>query len=171
MDTAFQNHTAQVLVILLSVSVQCFAGCIHSSLSLLRFMSVSIRDATLDDAEAMTEIFNEAVDEGAQTWDEHLSVTEAIDWMSKLHLHGYPCIILQNEAYSVLGYASLEPRSTSRYSGTKFAANLTCHVRASARRQGYAALLLNALFDHPNTVSRNVYLVRCESLHTSDQPS
>ena len=61
-------------------------------------MAVSIRDAALEDASDMVEIFNESVDEGAQSWDKHWKLEEAVKWLSELQKHGFPVSTSSNDS-------------------------------------------------------------------------
>lgn len=101
-----------------------------------------IRQATLDDAAAIAEIYNEAILTTTATFDtEPKSVDDRANWI-RSHTGRFPVLVAETSA-GVIGWASLSPWSDRcAYSDV---AETSFYVHSSARGQGIGRALKRAI--------------------------
>jgi L-amino acid N-acyltransferase YncA len=99
------------------------------------------RPATQDDAEPIALIYNEGIEDRVGTFEtEPRSADDVRDWIEA----GYPLVVSENEAGTVVAWASASPYRAHRpaYSGV---AEFSIYVARAARGQGAGRVTLAAL--------------------------
>ena len=127
----------------------------------------TVRKATFEDLEAITEIYNDAIQKTVATFDtEPKSLEEQKAWFSH-HDGKYP-IIVAEEDDSIVGWASLSRWSDRcAYSDT---AEISLYVRESHRGKGIGRKLINEIIDegkraHLHTVIARISEGNSMSIH------
>jgi len=127
----------------------------------------TVRKATFEDLEAITEIYNDAIQKTVATFDtEPKSLEEQKAWFSH-HDEKYP-IIVAEEDDSIVGWASLSRWSDRcAYSDT---AEISLYVRESHRGKGIGGKLINEIIDegkraHLHTVIARISEGNSMSIH------
>jgi len=103
---------------------------------------LTIRPATLEDLDAITEIYNDAILNTVATFDtEPKTIEEQKVWFAN-HVHKYPILVAEQDGL-VVGWASLSKWSEKRaYSDT---VEGSLYVKKEYRRQGIGKRLLEAI--------------------------
>lgn len=107
-------------------------------------MDCTIRDARLDDLDAINEIYNESVLNSTATYDETpVSRAARLEWW---HEHGpaYPVLVAERDG-QVLGWASLS-RHKERCA-YRFTVESSVYLRPDARGQRLGTRLMTALLE------------------------
>ena len=114
----------------------------------------TIRDATEDDIEAMTEIYNQVVKDSDSIWiDEDVSVEDRLGWFRGLRPDDV-ALVAVDTAGTVLGYTACFPfRAKSGYWPT---VELTILLHRDHRGEGVGRLLMEALIDRTAAAGRHV---------------
>ena len=127
----------------------------------------TVRKATFEDLEAITEIYNDAIQKTVATFDtEPKSLEEQKAWFSH-HDEKNP-IIVAEEDDSIVGWASLSRWSDRcAYSDT---AEISLYVRESHRGKGIGRKLINEIIDegkraHLHTVIARISEGNSMSIH------
>jgi L-amino acid N-acyltransferase YncA len=104
--------------------------------------SLKVRLAELRDAPAITEIYNQGIDDRTATFETEPRTAEAIKEVLATRTSRYPAVVVE-DGNGVLGFAwTSEYRPRAAYAGV---AEFTIYVARSARRQGVGRLALKAL--------------------------
>jgi L-amino acid N-acyltransferase YncA len=104
--------------------------------------SMKARLAELRDAPAITEIYNEGIEDRTATFETEPRTARAVEEHLSTRIGRYPAVVVEDGA-SVLGFAwTSEYRPRSAYAGV---AEFTIYVARSARGQGVGRLALKAL--------------------------
>lgn len=122
---------------------RCVAG-------VLKIDTIRIRPAELSDAPVLTVIRNWAADETVALFDDsHITATDQADWIASSQEQGFPIIVAENEAGTVVGYASC---GTYRaYSGYRHTVENSVYVLPGNQGHGIGTALLSAVLDHART--------------------
>jgi L-amino acid N-acyltransferase YncA len=101
-----------------------------------------VRPASLDDAEAMAEIYNEGIEDRVATYEtEPRSAGEQQSWLRAI-ADRYPAVVAQTDG-EIVGWAGAGPyRNRECYRGI---GEFSIYVRRNRRRRGVGDLLLAAL--------------------------
>ncbi len=131
--------------------------------------SIQIRRAELDDLDAITEIYNEAILTTTATFDmEPKSKADRLEWLCA-HGERYP-VLVAVVGGRVVGRASLSPYSDRRaYDGT---AETSFYVKSESRGQGAGRQLKGAIIDEARRLRFHTLIARVaegseESLHVN----
>ena len=102
-----------------------------------------VRTATIDDAEALREIYNREVMGSTVTFDlVPRSLSEQQDWV-RAHSGGHPAVVAQDVDGQIVGFGSLRPyRDRPAYSTT---VENSVYVHHEHRGEGVGRLLLDEL--------------------------
>lgn len=106
---------------------------------------IHIREATEHDMAAITDIFNDAVENTLAIWmEQKVDEAERHNWWRKRCEQNFP-VLVADEGGECLGYASF---GTFRgYEGYRHSAELSIYVKKSARGKGVGKLLMQALIE------------------------
>ncbi|MFZ0830005.1 MAG: N-acetyltransferase family protein [Thermoplasmata archaeon] len=117
----------------------------------------TIRPARRDDAEAMREIYNDAVQTTTATFDtEPRSESEQLEWLER-HDAQHPVLVAELD-HRVLGWVSLSPWSERRaYTRT---AEVSVYVGAEWRNRGIGRALLAQILADAQRVGLHTILAR-----------
>ncbi|NUB46580.1 N-acetyltransferase family protein [Fertoebacter nigrum] len=124
-------------------------------------MTLTLRDATPDDAAAIAAIYNDAVLHGTAIWND-VTVDEAnrIAWMAARAAQGYPVIVAERGG-AVVGYASFgDWRAFDGFRGT---VEHSVYVADGARGGGIGRVLLAALTDRARGCGKHVMVAAIEA--------
>ena len=107
---------------------------------------IGVRDATRDDIERITDIFNQAIPAGNAEWTERLhSVDGRRSWWSDRVASGRPVIVATRDR-DVVGVASYgDFRDSSCREGFRFTAEHSVYLDEQAKGSGAADLLMDEL--------------------------
>jgi len=100
---------------------------------------ITLRDATLSDVPAISDIHNQGIEDRVATLDvEFHTLAEQEEWF---HRHGrrYP-VIVADQAAEIVGWASLNPFSSR--AAYRFVADLSVYFERRWRGRGLGSLLL-----------------------------
>ena len=109
-------------------------------------IGVTVRDATDDDAETITDIFNQAIPSGNAEWTENLhTVDERRQWRSDRVATGRPVLVAEAGG-KVVGVASYgDFRDSTCREGFRFTAEHSVYLDEAAKGSGAADLLMDEL--------------------------
>ena len=118
---------------------------------------MNIRAATLDDLEAITEIYNYAITKTVATFDTEVkTLDEQKEWF-KNHGSKYPVIVAEDDG-GIVGFASLAQYSTKcAYSDT---AEISLYVKEEHQGKGVGKKLIKAIVDEGEKSDLHVLLAR-----------
>ena len=127
-----------------------------------------IRDATVDDIDAITDLFNALISTTTVAWrDEPSTVEEQRTWFLERQRLGFPTLVADDDG--VIGYACWSSfRGGERFPGYRHTVEHTIHVRADRHRQGAGRLLLSALIARAR---ENDIHVMVAGIDSDNQPS
>ena len=102
-----------------------------------------IREATLEDAQAIADIYNDAVLNTLAIWNEvTVDAENRIAWMQARAEGGFPVLVVEAEGV-VAGYASYGPWRA--FDGFRATVEHSVYVEKSHRGRGYADALMQAM--------------------------
>jgi phosphinothricin acetyltransferase len=107
---------------------------------------VRIREASGDDATAISAIYNATVSTTNVAWtEEHESLATRQEWLGKQRMAGHP-VLVAVVADQVVGFASHgEFRDATKWPGYRFTVEHTIHIEAGHQGAGVGGALLEAL--------------------------
>jgi len=122
---------------------------------------VEIRDATLSDFEAITEIYNDVVLTSTATYNEQpATVEERIAWWRARQEQQYP-VLVAAEGGAVLGFASFG--DFRAWPGYRFTVEGTIHIAAAARGKGNGRQLLDELTARARSMGKHIMIAGVDS--------
>ena len=102
-----------------------------------------IRPATVDDLDAILDIYNDAILNGIALWtDDPVERSDREDWFASLQSRGFPVLVAEVDGV-VAGYANYGPWQ-SRV-GYRFSVEDSVYIRAEFHGQGLGRALLTEL--------------------------
>jgi phosphinothricin acetyltransferase len=105
-------------------------------------MNIQIRIAVDDDVEAITEIYNQAVQSRSATGDlRPVSVESRRAWLKTHDASTYPIFVAENGG-NILGWCSLSPYRPGRMA-LRHTAEISYYIHEDYRRQGIASRLIS----------------------------
>jgi L-amino acid N-acyltransferase len=109
---------------------------------------VSVRDATADDLEAITGLYNALIPTTTTAWTERLqTIDERAAWFDRQEADGFPVLVADDDG-SVVGFGAYGHfRGAGKWQGYRYTAEHTIHVAESHWGTGVGAALLSALID------------------------
>jgi L-amino acid N-acyltransferase len=122
-----------------------------------------IRDATQDDAEAITDLANALISTTTYTWTERIEpVVERSAWVAARQAAGFPVLVAVepgDRPTGVVGWASFgDFRDTVRTPGYLITVELTVHVRQDRWGHGVGRALIDALDERAAAMSKKVMI-------------
>lgn len=125
---------------------------------------VSIRDATQDDAAAITEIYNAQLMTTTHEWtDTPHTVEEVTEWLNGRQSRGWPAVVAVAGS-EVVGWATYgDFRDSVRWPGYRFTVEHSIHVREEHWGRGVGRRLLAALEDHARRAGKHVMVAGIDS--------
>lgn len=122
---------------------------------------MNIRQAHEQDLAAITDIYNDAVENTLAIWNEKLvDIANRRDWHNTRLAAGFP-VIVADEDGKTLGYASYGPFRP--FEGFRFSAELSIYVDKNARGKGLGKKLLEALIEHAKKKNIHVLIAGIEA--------
>lgn len=105
---------------------------------------MKIRPASQHDLEAITEIYNSAVQNTTAIWNENTVDTDnRAQWLYAHQLKGYPVLVVVDDDNQALGYATYD--DWRAWDGYRHTIEHSVYVRESAQGKGLGTLLLEEL--------------------------
>jgi len=124
-----------------------------------------IRDAELEDAEAIAAIYNTAVRETTAIWNEvEVDALNRAEWMMARQEQGLPVLVLEEDGM-ITGYASYGPFRA--FDGYRATVEHSVYVRVDRRGGGRGRALLRALIDYARAEERHVMIGAIEAGNTA----
>lgn len=116
-----------------------------------------IRKANLNDLEAITEIYNDAIINTVATFDtQPKTIKEQTEWFSN-HDSKHPILVLEEES-KIIGFASLSEWSDRcAYSET---AEISLYIKKEYREKGFGKKLLKAILQEGRRVGLHSIIAR-----------
>lgn len=122
---------------------------------------MNIRQAHEQDLAAITDIYNDAVENTLAIWNEKLvDIANRRDWLNTRLAAGFP-VFVADEDGKTLGYASYGPFRP--FEGFRFSAELSIYVDKNARGKGLGKKLLKALIEHAKNNNIHVLIAGIEA--------
>lgn len=124
-----------------------------------------IRSAQDKDLNAITEIYNDAIENSLAIWTEDIvNVDNRRTWMKERIAAGFP-ILVAEENDVVCGYATYG--QFRAFSGFRHSAELSIYLNQSVRRRGLGKKLLGALISEAEQRNIHVLIAGIESSNTA----
>jgi L-amino acid N-acyltransferase YncA len=118
---------------------------------------VTLRKATIEDLEGITEIYNEAILNTTATFDAQPKTLEEQKTLFQNHQPNYPILVAQ-QGNLIVGWASLSKWSDRcAYSGT---AEASIYIRREFRGKGIGSQLLKALLEEGEEMELHTVIAR-----------
>ena len=119
-----------------------------------------VRDATLDDVEVITAIYNHVIDESDAIWiDDHLPTADRRTWLEERQRAGDVVLVAEDDA-GLLGYCGYFPfRDKAGYWPT---VEHTILLGPNARGRGVGAVLMDALIERARSNGKHVLVAGCD---------
>jgi len=123
--------------------------------------TVEIRDATLSDFEAITEIYNQIVLTSTAIYNEKpATVDERVAWWRSRQVQRFP-VLVATEENVVVGFASFGDFRS--WPGYRFTVEGTIHLAESARGHGTGRLLLDELIERARALGKHIMIAGVDS--------
>ena len=124
--------------------------------------NVVIRDAEIEDAAGIRDIYNDAVVHTTAIWNE-IEVDEAnrVGWLQARQQMGYPVLVAVDEAGKVLGYASVG--DWRAFDGYRHTVEHSVYVHPQARGKGVARQLMQVLIERARALHKHVMVAAIEA--------
>ncbi|NYF12588.1 phosphinothricin acetyltransferase [Pseudoclavibacter sp. JAI123] len=125
-------------------------------------MTPNIRDATVDDIPAITEIYNEDVLTTTVSWNAAtVDEDDRRAWFAGRATAGLPVLVAVDELGAVLGYATYADFRT--FSGYRHTVEHSVYVRGEARGRGLGKALTLALIDRARRAGKHVMVAAIDA--------
>lgn len=123
---------------------------------------MQIRDATIDDAQGIMYIYNDAVEHTTAIWNETLvDEVNRRAWMVDRQSKGYPVLVAVDDSDTVLGYASFG--DWRAFDGYRFTVEHSVYIRHDRRGEGVGRLLMLALIKRARDLNKHVMVAAIEA--------
>ena len=121
-----------------------------------------IRAATISDATAIAEIYNDAVRNTTAIWnDDEVSVENRADWISAKLADGWPLLVMEDQEGTLAGYATYG--HWRAWDGYRHTVEHSVYVKESHRGQGVGKALMQALISCANDADIHVMVAGIEA--------
>lgn len=122
---------------------------------------ITIRTAEERDLAAITDIYNDAVENTLAIWnDKTVDIANRREWLKTRNQSGYPVLVADNNGKTV-GYASYGPFRP--FEGYKFSAEISIYIDKRERGKGIGKKLLGALISHAENNHIHVLIAGIEA--------
>jgi len=120
---------------------------------------VRLRDADVDDAAAISALYNATVSTTTVAWtEEHESAAARREWLVTQRAAGHPVLVAEAEG-RVIGFASYgEFRNATKWPGYRFTVEHTIHIDATHQGAGVGGMLLEALVERASAARLHVMI-------------
>lgn len=126
---------------------------------------IHVRDARATDALAISEIYNDAVENSTAIWtDRKVDRADRSQWVAERQAGGFP-VLVATSAGQVTGFATYGPFRP--YDGYRHTVELSLYVHAAQRGQGIGRSLLAALIDHAGRQDVHTMVAAIEAENTA----
>jgi phosphinothricin acetyltransferase len=123
---------------------------------------MEVRDAGEGDIQAITGIYNDAVQHSTAIWnDATIDAANRLAWLSDRQQAGYPVLVAANGDEGVLGYASFG--DWRAWDGYRHTVEHSVYVRADQRGKGVGEALMRALIERARTIGKHVMVAGIEA--------
>jgi len=126
--------------------------------------AVIIRDATVDDIVALTEIHNEAIRNSRAIWIDHeVTLPEREAWFAQHEADGHPVLVAEVDG-AVVGYAAYSwyrPRP-----GYRFTVENSVYLRPEAQRAGIGRALMVEIITAARAAGMHTMMAGIEASNT-----
>lgn len=127
--------------------------------------SITIRDATEADLEAIRDIYNHAVEHTTAIWNEVLIDTDnRRAWLELRRAKGFPVLVAERDG-QVAGYASYG--DWRAFDGYRHTVEHSVYVDKDCRGAGIGKLLMQALIEHARANGKHVMIAAIEAENTA----
>lgn len=121
-----------------------------------------IRDARPQDAQAIADIYNDAVLHTTAIWNEvQVDAANRVQWMQARQNMGYPVLVIEDAQGSVQGYASFG--DWRAFDGYRHTVEHSVYVHPRTRGQGLGLQLMQALIERARGLKKHVMVAAIES--------
>lgn len=132
-----------------------------------------VRNATLQDISAITEIYNEAVENGKAIWNEVVVGNEdRVEWWRERTGKGFPVLVIEDDEESSDSYGDVVGYATygrfRGYHGYRYTVEHSVYIRSDQRGKGVAMPLMERLIERAKEGGQHVLVAAIES---TNQPS
>jgi L-amino acid N-acyltransferase YncA len=122
---------------------------------------MTIRDATVSDLAAVTDIYNEVLLHSTAIYREEPTTTEErIAWWRAQLEKGYPLLVAEDEG-SIIGFASFG--DFRPWPGYRFTVEGTIHLRREARHRGIGTMLFQKLLSRARDAGKHMMIAGVDS--------
>lgn len=123
---------------------------------------IIVRDATAQDAQALAEIYNYAVQHTTAIWNETcVDVQNRAQWISERQKAGFPVLVACAAQGVVVGYASYGPWRL--FEGYRYTVEHSVYVRADCQKRGIGRVLMQALIERAKAAGLHVMVAGIEA--------
>lgn len=123
---------------------------------------MDIRDAGQDDIDAITAIYNDAVEHTTAIWNEtKVDPANRRAWLADRKHAGYPVLVAVDDTGSVLGYASFG--DWRAWDGYRHTVEHSVYVRADQRGKGIGEALMRVLIEKARASGKHVMVAGIEA--------
>ncbi|WP_424466668.1 N-acetyltransferase family protein [Pseudoclavibacter helvolus] len=125
-------------------------------------MTTTIRDATVDDIPAITEIYNEDILTTTVSWNASpVDDNNRLEWLARQTAAGNPVLVTVNAAGAVLGYATYG--DFRPFDGYRHTVEHAVYLRSSARGNGLGKALVRAVIDHARAAGKHALVAAIDA--------
>jgi len=123
---------------------------------------MKIRDAGPADIEAVTTIYNDAVEHTTAIWNEtKVDIANRLAWLTSRRQIGYPVLVAVDDSDEVLGYASFG--DWRPWDGYRHTVEHSVYVRAGQRGSGIGKALMLTLIEKAREIGKHVMVAGIEA--------
>ena len=122
-----------------------------------------VRDATEEDLEAITELYNALIPTTTVAWrDDPTTLDEQARALAGRQAAGYPTLVAEEEG-EVVGFTCVTTFRGDRFPGYRHTAELTVHVRGDRHSQGIGSTLIEALVERAAAIDLHVLVAAVDA--------
>jgi L-amino acid N-acyltransferase YncA len=121
-----------------------------------------VRDATEDDIEAITAIYNDAVANSTAIWNEvTVDAANRAAWLAERKSESFPVLVALDDSGAVAGYASFA--AWRAWDGYRHTVEHSVYVRKDQRGSGIGTTLMVELIYRARTLGKHVMVAGIEA--------
>lgn len=123
---------------------------------------ITLRDATEQDAAALAEIYNYAVQHTTAIWNEScVDAPNRAAWVLARQEAGFPVLVAVSAQKGVVGYASYGPWRL--FDGYRYTVEHSVYVKPTCHKQGVGCALMHALIERARAAGLHVMVAGIEA--------